>query len=103
GKLNGLWMTQHERGRGATLLDGGAPLGAAIGAILVTWLIGTLGSWRAAFAIAGAGTVLAGVWAWYYIRNSPAEHSGVNDAEAAYIEQAHKLEYIAEPAKLTGR
>src|ERR1700728_1224227 len=31
GKLNGIWMTQTERGRGATLLDGGAPLGAALG------------------------------------------------------------------------
>src|ERR1700745_3034085 len=31
GKLNAIWMTQTERGRGATLLDGGAPLGAALG------------------------------------------------------------------------
>jgi ACS family D-galactonate transporter-like MFS transporter len=103
GKLNALWLTRHERGRGATLLDGGAPLGAAVGAILVTWLIGALGSWRIAFAIAGAGTVLAGAWAWYYVRNSPGEHSGVNDAEAAYIEHTHRLEQTAEPVKLTGR
>jgi ACS family D-galactonate transporter-like MFS transporter len=103
GKLNGIWMTQHERGRGATLLDGGAPLGAAIGAILVTWLIRTLGSWRIAFAIAGGGTVLAGAWAWQYIRNSPLEHSGVNQAEALYIEKAHWLEQLAEPAAQTGR
>ncbi len=103
GKLNGLWMTQNERGRGATLLDGGAPLGAALGAILVTWLIGTLGSWRSAFAIAGGGTVLAGAWAWHYVRNSPVEHSGVNEAEAAYIEEAHRREFLAEPATLTGR
>jgi ACS family D-galactonate transporter-like MFS transporter len=101
--LHVLWLTPHERGRGASLLDGGAPLGAAVGAILVAWLIGALGSWRAAFAIAGAGTVLAGWWAWYYIRNSPVEHSGVNSAEAAYIEEAHHLEKIAEPERLTGR
>src|ERR1700726_3264603 len=96
GKLNALWMTQNERGRGATLLDGGAPLGAALGAIIVIWLIRALGSWRSDFAIAGAGTVLAGAWAWYYIRNSPREHSHVNEAEAAYIEEAHKLEHICE-------
>ena len=30
GKLNAIWMTQNERARGATLLDGGAPLGAAL-------------------------------------------------------------------------
>ena len=35
GKLNGIWMTQNERGRGATLLDGGAPLGAALGALII--------------------------------------------------------------------
>ena len=58
GKLNGIWMTQTERGRGATLLDGGAPLGAALGAILISALIGVLGSWRLSFVIAGIGTVL---------------------------------------------
>ena len=103
GKLNALWMTQHERGRGATLLDGGAPLGAALGSILVVWLISTLGSWRSAFAISGAGTVLAGAWAWYYIRNSPLEHSGVNEAEASYIEEAQELEHMREPSNLSGR
>ena len=46
GKLNGIWMTQNERGRGATLLDGGAPLGAALGAILIAGLIAGIGSWR---------------------------------------------------------
>jgi ACS family D-galactonate transporter-like MFS transporter len=103
GKLNAIWMTQNERGRGATLLDGGAPLGAAVGSILVTWLIGTLGSWRSAFAIAGGGTVLAGIWAWHYIRNSPAEHPGVNEAEAVYVEEAQRLEQLDEPASRTGR
>ena len=28
-KLNAIWMTPNERARGVTLLDGGAPLGAA--------------------------------------------------------------------------
>src|SRR6185503_18113547 len=51
GKLNGIWMTHTERGRGATLLDGGAPLGAALGAILISALIAALGSWRLSFVI----------------------------------------------------
>src|SRR5881628_3861336 len=38
GKLKAIWMTQNERARGATLLDGGAPLGAAFGAIVIAWL-----------------------------------------------------------------
>ncbi|MBO9535590.1 MFS transporter [Herbaspirillum sp.] len=103
GKLNAIWMTQNERGRGATLLDGGAPLGAALGAIIITWLIGALGSWRLAFVVAGVGTVLAGIGAWYYIRNNPRDHAGVNDAEASYIEESHALEYSKEPENASGR
>src|SRR5947199_8116628 len=89
GKLNGMWMTQTERGRGATLLDGGAPLGAALGAILISALIATLGSWRLSFVVAGVGTIIAGFFAWSYVRNHPREHPAVNDAEARYIEAAH--------------
>jgi len=103
GKLNAIWMTQNERGRGATLLDGGAPLGAALGAIIITWLIASLGSWRLAFVVAGVGTVIAGAVAWWYIRNSPREHAGVNEIEARYIEDAQASEHRAEPANLSGR
>jgi ACS family D-galactonate transporter-like MFS transporter len=103
GKLNGIWMTQNERGRGATLLDGGAPLGAALGAILISALIATLGSWRMAFVIAGAGTVIAGWFAWRYIRNHPRQHPDVNEAEARYIEAAHALDAANAPANASGR
>ncbi|CAG2139352.1 putative sulfoacetate transporter SauU [Cupriavidus campinensis] len=103
GKLNAIWMTQNERGRGATLLDGGAPLGAALGAIIITWLIAALDSWRLAFVVAGVGTVIAGAVAWWYIRNSPRQHAGVNELEARYIEEAQASEHRAEPANLSGR
>ncbi|MGO4281107.1 MFS transporter, ACS family, D-galactonate transporter [Cupriavidus sp. OV038] len=103
GKLNAIWMTQNERGRGATLLDGGAPLGAALGAIIITWLIAALDSWRLAFVVAGVGTVIAGAVAWWYIRNSPRQHPGVNELEARYIEEAQASEHRAEPANLSGR
>ena len=63
GKLQAIWLTRTERGRGATLLDGGAPLGAALGAILITWLIAFFGSWRTAFIVAGIGTLVAGFFA----------------------------------------
>lgn len=91
-KLNAIWMTRNERGRGATLLDGGAPLGAALGSIIIAWLIASLGSWRLAFVIAGVGTIVAGIWCWYYIRNTPREHPDVNAAEVAYIEAEHRRE-----------
>jgi MFS transporter, ACS family, D-galactonate transporter len=103
GKLNGIWMTQTERGRGATLLDGGAPLGAALGALLISGLISELGSWRTSFVIAGVGTVLAGYVAWRYIRNQPRLHPGVNEAEASYIEAAQAQDLADAPANASGR
>ena len=96
-KLNGAWLTPNERGRGATLVDGGAPLGTAFGAIIIAGLITWFDSWRIAFVIAGVGTMIVGVWAWRYIRNNPAEHPKVNAAELAYITNAN-----AEAAKTNG-
>ncbi|MBN3725804.1 MFS transporter [Burkholderia sp. Ac-20379] len=84
-KLAGSWLTPSERGRGAALLDGGAPLGSACGAIIITALITGLGSWRLAFVVAGVGTIVVGIAAWWYIRNHPGEHAGVNAAELEHI------------------
>jgi ACS family D-galactonate transporter-like MFS transporter len=97
GKLNAIWMTKNERGRGATLLDGGAPLGAAVGAVVIAWLIAAFDSWRTAFVIAGLGTMACGLWAWLYIRNAPRQHRGVNEAEARHIEDAHAAEDANSP------
>ena len=92
GKLNAMWMTPNERARGATLLDGGAPLGAARGARIISGLIAEFDSWRISFALAGLGTMLCGALAWWYIRNNPSEHPSVNEAEARYIAEAHAQE-----------
>jgi MFS transporter, ACS family, D-galactonate transporter len=97
GKLNATWMTLGERGRGAVLLDGGAPLGAAIGGISISWLIVLTGGWRMAFVIAGVATVLIGLFAAWYIRNSPREHPGTNAAEIDHIEAAHAREDADSP------
>ncbi|GAA1724561.1 MFS transporter [Isoptericola hypogeus] len=88
GKLNAAWMPPRERGRGATILDAGAPLGAGIGGVAIAWLIAVTGGWRAAFIVAGIATALFGLLAWWYIRDSPRRHPKVNAAEAAYIEDA---------------
>ncbi len=92
GKLNALWMTSNERARGATLLDGGAPLGAALGSLIIAGLIAEFDSWRISFVVAGVGTMLCGLLAWRYIRNDPAEHPSVNAAEATFIAEAHAIE-----------
>jgi ACS family D-galactonate transporter-like MFS transporter len=102
GKLNASWMIASERSRGGTLLDGGAPLGSAIGAVAISWLIGLTGGWRQAFVVSGAATVLVGLFAAWYIRNTPREHRRVNAAEAAYIEAGHAQE-DAEAPQSTGQ
>lgn len=84
-KLIGLWMTPVERGRAAALLDGGAPLGTAMGSLAIAGLIAALGSWRLAFLAAGLGTVACGVGAWWYVRNHPHEHASVNAPERRHI------------------
>ncbi|MEO8220783.1 MAG: MFS transporter [Specibacter sp.] len=104
GKLNAIWMHKKERGRGATILDAGAPLGAGVGAILITWLIASTGSWRYSFFIAGAATVVMGFVIWWYVRDNPRDHRAVNDAEADYIEASHAEEDAeAELAGSTGK
>ncbi|WP_329124281.1 MFS transporter [Streptomyces sp. NBC_01353] len=97
GKLNAQWLPAKERGRGAVLLDGGAPLGAALGGVIISALIAWTGSWRLSFVIAGILTVAIGLYAAWYIRDTPREHPGVNDAEASYIERAHAEEDAAGP------
>jgi MFS transporter, ACS family, D-galactonate transporter len=85
-KLISLWMTPTERGRAAALLDGGAPLGTALGSLIIAGLIAAFGSWRLAFLVAGLGTVACGVFAWFYIRNHPHEHDAVNPQERNHIQ-----------------
>jgi ACS family D-galactonate transporter-like MFS transporter len=86
-KLIGMWMTPTERGRAAALLDGGAPLGTALGSLIIAGLIAATGSWRSAFLVAGLGTIACGVFAWFYIRNHPHEHDAVGDEERAHIQE----------------
>jgi len=104
GKLNATWMASHERGRGATILDAGAPLGAGVGGLAITGLIALTGGWRAAFVAAGVLTALFGFLAWRYIRDNPRQHPKVNEAEAAYIDASHAAEdakaaQVASPGK----
>jgi MFS transporter, ACS family, D-galactonate transporter len=84
-KLNALWLSPKERGRGAVLVDSGAPLGAAFGGVIIAWLILSLGSWRSAFLVAGVATMALGALAWWYVRDDPSDHAGVNAAELAAI------------------
>ncbi len=84
-KLNAIWLSARERGRGAVFMDSGSPLGAAIGGAVIAYLILTFDSWRLAFLAAGLATIAVGLVAWRYLRDDPAAHPGVNAAERAHI------------------
>ncbi|WGF89948.1 MFS transporter [Marinivivus vitaminiproducens] len=85
GKLNALWLAPTERARGAVLMDSGSYLGAGVGGAVIALLIAGFDSWRAAFAIAGVVTIAIGIFAWWYLQDDPARHSGVNEGELAVI------------------
>ncbi|MDA5519069.1 MFS transporter [Yersinia intermedia] len=87
----GAWLTPTQRGRGSMLLDGGATLRTALGAVILTWLIAFFGSWRMAFIIAGLGTMLAGMLAWWYIRTYPHEHPRINNAELEHVNKNYEF------------
>ncbi|WP_172191504.1 MFS transporter [Actinomyces faecalis] len=84
-KVNSSWLSESERGRGATFVDMAGPFGSAVGGVLVTAVIGIFGSWRWAFFVTGALTIVLAIIYWTYVRDTPEEHPGVNEAELAHI------------------
>lgn len=102
GKLNSLWLGPNERSRGAVLMDCGGPLGAALGGLIIAYLIAVFGSWRTAFFVAGIATLGMAWVAWRYLRDNPAEHPGVNEAELEMINGTRAVP-IAEAARQTMR
>jgi sugar phosphate permease len=81
------WMLPSERGWAQGVTHAGARLGGAITPVMVAYLILHF-TWHAPFIIfAVVGVIWAAVWFWYY-RDTPAEHSGVNEAEREMIQTA---------------
>jgi sugar phosphate permease len=79
------WMRPTERGFAQGITHAGSRLGGAITPPIVALAIMPLFGWRAAFYAFGVlGAVWAAVWFFYY-RDTPEEHRGVNDAERELI------------------
>jgi ACS family glucarate transporter-like MFS transporter len=75
----------------------GLTLGGAAGAIAVPFLVAELG-WRTAFLIiAPLGLVIAWLW-WWYSRDNPRDHPGVNAAEVEFIEAGRGPSTLGEAA-----
>ena len=81
------WILPAERGFAQGATHAGSRLGSAITPVLVAFLIVMYGWRRPFFLFAIVGLIWAAVWFWYY-RDVPAEHSGVNDGELVRIQAA---------------
>ncbi|EAM9430648.1 TPA_asm: MFS transporter [Salmonella enterica] len=99
-KLNAIWLSTRERGRGAVIMDCGGPLGAALGGLIIAHMLVLLNSWRLVFAIAGLATIVLSWVAWRYIRDTPQTHPKVNRGELQQI--ALKVDAIASVAEQPG-
>ena len=78
------WILPAERGFAQGVTHAGSRFGGAITPVIAVFLIAHYG-WRAPFYVfAIPGLLWAAIWFWYY-RDTPAEHKGVNEAECALI------------------
>lgn len=78
------WFPDAERGRVQGILLAASQAGGALAPFLAALLIKAIG-WRTTFAVFGA---LGAVWAtgfWWWFRDDPESHPGVNAAEARHI------------------
>ncbi len=70
----------------SSLGNAGLTLGAAATGPLIAWLMTTFG-WRMSFVMtAPLAFLVAGAW-WWYVRDSPSQHSQVSSAELALIDR----------------
>ncbi|MFM2125654.1 MAG: hypothetical protein RL328_2105, partial [Acidobacteriota bacterium] len=88
------WIVATERGYAQGVTHAGARLGLAVTPVAVAWMIGRVG-WRTPFFISGAiGLLWAALWFFYY-RDSPDDHSGVNEAELDLIHKGGAIKKAA--------
>jgi ACS family glucarate transporter-like MFS transporter len=84
-KMMGYWFGDKERALGTSIFLAGVGVGGLTAPIMISWIARHFG-WRISFFICGGlGIAVASVW-YFYVRNHPEEHSGVNQAELALIQ-----------------
>ncbi len=90
------WFPGRERGRANGVMLLGSRVGGMLTAPVAFFLIARWG-WRASFVVFGAlGLVWAGAWYFWY-RDRPEDHSGVNREELAWIQQDRSTENSDRP------
>jgi ACS family glucarate transporter-like MFS transporter len=79
------WLPNDERTRAQSLMWMGARWGGAFTPLLVV-LVMALVSWRVAFQIFAALGVVWAIIFWFWFRDNPRDHKGVNAAELKLLE-----------------
>lgn len=92
-KLQAIWLTSKERGRGAAIFDSGAAMGNAIGGPIVILFMAWFGGWRGALIGAGILTVIIAWGAWHALKGNPDTNPRVNQAERDYLKTELAQEY----------
>jgi len=92
-KMQSVWLTSKERGRGAAVFDSGAAMGTAIGGPIVVMFVAWFGGWRGALIGAGVLTIVVACISWRFIRGTPDTNPRVNEAERDYLKKALSEEY----------
>ena len=80
------WLPKHERTRAQALMWMGARWGGAFTPLLVVAVMAFV-SWRVAFQIFAALGVVWGIIFWFWFRDNPRDHKGVNAAELELLKE----------------
>jgi MFS transporter, ACS family, aldohexuronate transporter len=84
------WFPQRERSLATGIFNSGANVGAILAPAIVPW-VALHYSWRAAFLITGAFSMLWIFW-WYRNYRKPADHPTLTGAELRYIYEEAALQ-----------
>ncbi|MGE1062452.1 MFS transporter [Megasphaera paucivorans] len=98
-KMQSIWLTSKERGRGSALMDTGAALGNAIGGPIVILFMGWFGGWRGALIGAGIFTLCIVLGGSRFLKGTPDTNPYINETERNYLKNELEKEYHSEAIK----
>src|SRR5689334_18000629 len=98
GRMVACWFPVSGWALPNSLQNVGLTFGGAATGPLIAWLAQT-GGWRSSFLLtAPLALLLAMVW-WWYVRDSPSRHPGVNPAELAVIDEGRVTSFEVAPER----
>ena len=98
GRMVACWFPVSGWALPNSLQNVGLTFGAAATGPLIAWLAQTSG-WRHSFLLtAPLAFLLAASW-WWYVRDQPSRHPGVNEAELALIDEGRSTSVEAPPER----